>query len=62
MQEFERQEVDDEEADAGGSSEGDAVGGMKIRWHVKVSALEQEYRACGIGLTTYIPLYLIQDM
>jgi len=33
-------EVDDEDIDADGSHEGDELGGMKIRWHVKVSALE----------------------
>lgn len=41
---------------------GGGIGGMKVRWHVKVSELESEYRTCGIGLTTYIPLYSIQDM
>ena len=33
-------QVDDEDTDADGSNEGDEIGGMKIRWHVKVSALE----------------------
>lgn len=46
----------------GCSNGGGGIGGMKVRWHVKVSELEPEYRTCGIGLTTYIPLYSIQDM